>query len=101
MKKAPARAGASDMQSGGISSEASIFLEEARELLLEPRHAAAAIEQLLGAAGPGRVRLGVDIEVQLVAGLAPGRARLVLGAIGHDDGNCMIIVVNFGFHRIS
>jgi hypothetical protein len=47
----------------------SILLEEARELLLEPRHAAAAIEQLLGAADPGRVRLGVDIEVQLVARL--------------------------------
>src|SRR3984893_1029929 len=101
MKKAPARAGASDMQSGGISSEASIFLEEARELLLEPRNAAAAIEHLLGAAGPGRVRLGVDIEVQLVARFAPGGARLVFGAIGHHDRNHMIFRVNFGFHGIS
>ena len=38
--------------------EPSIFLEEARKLLLEPRDAAAAVEQLLGAADPGRVRLG-------------------------------------------
>src|SRR3984957_13301754 len=80
---------------------ASILLEEARKLLLEPRHAAAAIEDLLGAAGPGRVRLGVDIEVQLVALLAPGRARLVFGAIGHHDRNHMIFRMNFGFHGRS
>src|SRR6202012_6059927 len=54
--------------------------------------------ELLGAADPGRMRLGVDIEVQLVAGLAPGRAGLVLGPVGHDDRNHMIIRVNFGFH---
>jgi hypothetical protein len=81
--------------------KASIFLEEAGKLLLEPRYAAAAVEQLLGAADPGRVRLGVDIEVQLVALLAPGRARLVLGTIGHYDRNHMIIRVNFGFHGRS
>src|SRR5580698_7060946 len=80
---------------------ASVLLEEAREFLLEPRHAAAAIEHLLGAAGPGRMRLGVDIEVQLVARLAPGRARLVLGAIGHYDCNHMIFRVNLGFHGRS
>ncbi len=72
MKKAPARAGASDALSLREGPRrVSILLEEARELLLEPRHAAAAIEDLLGAAGPGRVRLGVDIEVQLVALLCP------------------------------
>src|SRR5665213_4511889 len=79
----------------------SLFLEEARKLLLEARYAAATVEQLLGAADPGRVRLGVDIEVQLVAGLAPGRARLVLRAVGHHDRNHMIIRVNFGFHGRS
>src|SRR6201988_3428016 len=79
----------------------SILLEEAGKLLLEPGDAAAAVHQLLGAAGPGRVRLGIDIEVQLVAFLAPGGARLVLGAVGHDDCNRMIIRVNFGFHGIS
>src|SRR6185437_913038 len=59
-----------------VGSEArlkrSIFLEKARKLLLEPRYATAAVKDLLGAAGPGRVRLGVNIKVQLVAGLAPG-----------------------------
>src|ERR1700743_3885151 len=79
----------------------SVLLEEARNLLLEARDAAAAVQELLGAAGPGRVRLRVDIEVQLVAFLAPGRAGLVLGAVGHHDRNCMIIRVNFIFHGIS
>src|SRR3954471_5174975 len=79
----------------------SLLLQESRKLLLEPRDAAAAVEQLLGAAGPGRVRLGVDIEVQLVALLTPGGAGLVLGPIGHDDRNHMIIRMNFGFHDIS
>jgi hypothetical protein len=46
---------------------------DARELLLEARKPAAAIEQLLLAAGPGRVRLGINIEAQRVAFLAPGR----------------------------
>src|SRR5512133_2628180 len=81
--------------------ETSVLLEEARKLLLEARHAAAAVEQLLRAAGPGRVRLGVDIEVQLVAFLAPGGAGLVLGPVGHYDRNHMIIRMNFGFHGIS
>src|SRR5881397_1228602 len=79
----------------------SVLLEEARKLLLEARHSAAAIEQLLRAAGPGRMRLGVDIEVQLVAFLAPGGAGLVLGPVGHHDRNRMIIRMNFGFHGIS
>src|SRR5882757_2645529 len=79
----------------------SILLEEARKLLLEPRHAAAAVQDLLRAAGPGRVRLGVDVEVQLVAFLAPGGTGLVLRTIRHYDRNRMIIRVNFGFHGIS
>jgi hypothetical protein len=49
----------------------SIFLEKALEFLLEARDAAAAIEDLLGAADPGRVRFRVDVEIELVAGLAP------------------------------
>src|SRR5215216_2845011 len=79
----------------------SILLEEARKLLLEARHTAAAVEELLRAAGPGRVRPGVDIEVQLVAFLAPGGAGLVLGPVGHHDRNHMIIRMNFGFHGRS
>src|SRR6185312_5715295 len=78
-----------------------VLLEEAREFLLEARDPAAAVHDLLGAAGPRRVRLRVDVEVQLVTLLAPGRARLVFGAVGHHDRNRMIIRVNFGFHGIS
>src|SRR5437016_1334246 len=80
--------------------EDSVLFQEARELLLKAGNAAAAIHQLLGAAGPRRVRFRVDVEVQRVAFLAPGRARLVLGAVGHHDLNHMIIRVNFGFHDI-
>src|SRR5207248_1575320 len=65
----------------------SILFEEARKLLLEARDAAAAIHQLGVAAGPGRVRLRVDVEVQRVACLAPGGAGLVLGSVGHHDLN--------------
>src|ERR1700710_94719 len=47
------------------------------------------------------MRLGVDVEAQLVAFLAAGGARLVFGAVGHHDRNGMIIRVNFGFHGLS
>src|SRR5262249_6365705 len=78
-----------------------ILLEEARKLLLEPRNAAAAIHDLLGAAGPGRMRFRVDVEAELVAGLAPGRPRLGLGPVVHHDRNHMIIRANFRFNGIS
>src|ERR1700743_138765 len=77
------------------------FLRKPKNFLLDPRNAAAAIEKLLGAARPGRVRLGVDIEVELVAFLAPGGTGLVLGAVSHHDSNGMIIRVNLGFHGRS
>src|SRR5947199_7980461 len=48
------------------------LLEKARKLLLETRQPAAAIEQLLLAAGPGRMRLRIDVEVHRVARFAPG-----------------------------
>src|SRR5690349_6740030 len=61
---------------------AGLLLEaEAGELLLEARQAPAAVEQLLGAAGPGGVRLGVDVEVERIALLAPGGAGGELGAV--------------------
>src|SRR4051794_14599093 len=83
-KNARARAGALRGQPNR-RREASILLEEPRELLLKPGDATAAIEKLLGAAGPGRMRFGVDVEVQLVTHLAPGGTGLILRTIGHDD----------------
>src|SRR5258708_5341541 len=62
-----------------------VGLEEAGELLLEARHAAAAIDQMLLAPGPGRVRLRIDVEMHDIAILAPGRAGGEFAAICHDD----------------
>ena len=53
-----------------------VGLQEAREFLLEARQAAAAIDQMLLAAGPGRVRLRVDVQTQGVARL-PQVVRVV------------------------
>src|SRR5262249_53941360 len=81
---------------------AGLLLEaEAGELLLEAREPAAAVDQLLGAAGPGRVRLGVDVEVQRIALLAPGRAGGELGSVGHDDLDGVVIRVGVGLHGKS
>src|SRR5580704_10108804 len=86
-----------------MTSQASVieglFLDaEPGEFLLEARQAAATVDQLLRAAGPGRVRLRVDVETHGVAGLAPGRAREELGAVGHDDLDGMITGVGLGLH---
>src|SRR5262245_17507254 len=56
-------------------------LDETRKLLLEARQPAAAVDELLLAAGPGGMRLRVDVELQIVARLAPGRARRVFASI--------------------
>src|SRR5262244_2537900 len=71
---------------------------ETREPLLEPRQAAAAIDQLLRAAGPRRMRLRVDVKTHGVARLAPGRTRNELGAVGHDDLDRVIARMNVRFH---
>src|SRR5882757_5182775 len=76
-----------------------LLLAEAAEFLLEARQTPAAIEQMLLAAGPGRVRLRVDVETQRVARLAPGGARGELGSVGHDDLDGVIVGVKIGFHR--
>src|SRR6476646_61906 len=70
------------------------------EALVEARYLAAGVEQLLVAAGPRRVDLGIDVEVQRVAFLAPGRPGLELGAVGHLDVDHVIIGVSAGFHVI-
>src|SRR5919107_523745 len=87
--------------SGGFDSSRlarSLLLPQSAELLLEAREAAAAIEQMLLAAGPGRVRLRVDIELQLVARLAPRGAGGEFGAVGHDDLDGVIVRMDVGLH---
>ena len=74
------------------------FGEERVELVLEARQAAAAVEQLLSAAGPGRMRLRVDVEVERVALGPVGGARLVFGAVRHHDLDRVIVGVNVFLH---
>src|SRR5579885_2994831 len=52
-------------------------LDQTAELAGEAREPSAAVDELLLTAGPGRVRLRVDLELHRVARLAPGRARRV------------------------
>ena len=61
-----------------------VGLQEARELLLEARHAAAAVNKLLLAASPGGVRLRIDVEMQSIAFFAPRGAGGEFTAVGHD-----------------
>src|SRR5687767_3230877 len=68
------------------------------EALVEARDLAACVEHPVAAAGPGRVDAGVDVEVQRVAFLAPGRAGLELGAVGHLDVDHVVVGVGFGLH---
>src|SRR5262250_2555352 len=64
-----------------LSRRAASGLEEAGKLLLEPGQPPAAVDQVLLATGPGRMRLRIDVEMQGVARLAPGGAGLELGAV--------------------
>src|SRR3546814_18110110 len=54
------------------------------ETLVELRDLTRSVEHTPMAAGPCRVRGGVDFERHRVALFAPGRARLIFGAIGQD-----------------
>ena len=91
-----ARAG--DFVAVNLPTAARLFLQKARELFLEARQSAAAVDQVLLAAGPGRMRLRIDIEMQRIAGLAPGRAGGEFGAVGHDHLDQVVIGVGVGFH---
>src|SRR5262249_50445293 len=72
-----------------------------RELLLEAREPSAAVEQLLGAAGPGRVRLRVDVKVERVPLLAPGGAGGELGSVGHHDLDGVVVGMGVDLHGKS
>src|SRR5690606_27590572 len=65
--------------------------EQPFELLLEARKSAAAVDELLVAARPGRVRVRVDVERQRVAFLPVGRVGRELGPVGHDDLDLMVV----------
>src|SRR5215469_4529932 len=81
-----------------VSHRRSGFGSEALEAPIESGELAAAVDEPLLAAGPGRVRLRIDIEAQGVAGFAVGRTRLIGGAVGHHDRDLVIVRMNALFH---
>jgi hypothetical protein len=99
--KAPARARALIGENRPYLKAAGLLLVEAEpgEFLLEARQPATAVEQLLVTAGPGRVRLRIDVEVHHVTLLAPGGAGGELGTVGHLHGDGMVIGMGVGLHR--
>src|SRR5579872_6573736 len=72
---------------------------ETAEAGVEARQSATAIDELLRAAGPGRMGVRVNVQMQRRAFLAPGRAGDELDAIGHDDLDRVVIRVDVGLHR--
>src|SRR5262249_32361960 len=78
-----------------------LLFDKARKLLLEAREPAATVEQLLMAAGPGRMRLRVDVEMQDVALLAPRRAGGEFRAVGHLDRDRMVVRVGILLHDLA
>src|SRR3978361_2296273 len=81
----------------GNLGEALSFDAEAGELLVELGDLAAGIHHALHA-GPGRVRLRIDVQAQRVAGLAHARPCLELGSVGQGDGGLVIFWVNARLH---
>src|SRR6266481_4557469 len=75
-----------------------LLAAEAAEAFVEAGELAAGVEQLLLAACPGRVRLGVDLQPQRVARLAVGGAGLVRGAVRHQHGDLVVVGVDAFLH---
>src|SRR3546814_14501520 len=65
---------------------------------VETGHLTTSIQQTLIAAGPGRMRGGINIQCHRVAFLAPGGASLERRAIGHLDRDEVIIGMRVLFH---
>src|SRR5437764_11785066 len=49
-------------------------------------------------AGPSRMRLGIDFQIDRIACLAPGGTGLEPRPVGHHDGDFMIVGVGLFFH---
>src|SRR5262245_42727445 len=86
----------------GTTRRASLLAErQSAEALVEARHLAARVEHARIAARPGRMDLGIDVELQRVAFLAPGGARLEHGAVGHLHLDHVVIGMDVGLHVID
>src|SRR5688572_13021790 len=79
----------------------SSLFDEAFVFPLEAREPAAAIGQMLSAAGPSRMRLRIDVELQRVAFGAIGGISEELGAVRHHHLDAMIVGMNFLLHGTS
>ena len=73
--------------------------EQVLEPFVELGHLAARINEPLVAAGPRRMGLRINIELQHIAWFTPGRAGLIFGPIGHYHGNVMVIRVGIFLHN--
>jgi hypothetical protein len=83
-----------------FSERGKVLLLEEAEFLVEARDAAAAVDEALLAASPCGVGLWIDVEAEAVAGFAIGRAGHEFRAVGHDNGDRVIVWVNAGFHGL-
>src|SRR5579863_2231225 len=81
------------------SGKGLLFQPNALETLVETGELAAAVDQPLLAARPGRMGLRIDLKVQRVAGFAIGRARLVARTIRHHNGDLVVVRVDAVLHR--
>jgi crotonobetainyl-CoA:carnitine CoA-transferase CaiB-like acyl-CoA transferase len=89
----------SDRASPPYFLPASALLLQAAEALVEAGDLAAGVEHARVAAGPGRVDLGIDVELQRVAFLAPGGAGLEGGAVGHLHRDHVVLGMRVALHR--
>ena len=69
----------------------------AGKALVELRDLAARVDNALHA-GPGRVRLRINIQADGIARLAVAGTGLELGPVGHDDIDLMISGMDIGLH---
>src|SRR5580704_11932385 len=75
-----------------------LLLQEPAVFRREARDAAATVQQGLVAAGPRRVGLRVDVEVQRRAWLAVGRTRLIGRAVRHHHGDHVVVGMRILLH---
>ena len=73
---------------------------QALETLVELRQLTAAIDHAMQTR-PRRMRLRINIQMQLGTRFAIGAAGFEFGAIRHQDNDGMIVGVTFFFHRTS
>src|SRR3546814_13725689 len=81
-----------------ILIRSALFKGESAKTFVETGHLTTSIQQTLIAAGPGRMRGGINIQCHRVAFLAPGGASLERRAIGHLDRDEVIIGMRVLFH---